>query len=554
MIKKSLLLFLLFGSFISSYAQLLINRTDYAFPGDFMRYETDTPAAANLSSIVIKTGLNKIWDFSAISHSYQYDSIRFSAPPANAPAYVNLLVNGNINGHYEYADSNGVKMILDRPNNNMTGLQIGFLKFPIAYGNTFNDSLHYTKYGVPTDFNAPILATIGYDSVRANIDVIDTSICIASGLLILPDTSCQVLLVKITSYASTRLYGRMPSTGWRSLNSFLGLDSAQKTIEYMWFAKNGKSYMARAALNPSGTTVMRFDRFVKQFSYPKIKNISPVSAAKGNTINLQINCAASNFKITTGFSLLIRKGAFKLPVNSYTIVNDSTVIANVTLLQIDSLGAYDIRITDPLAGLMQLPAAFTVLPFVNTPKLVSISIKERNKKSTYKDTLVSTGTHFNTKSNTVTIKYIQGGQPSANIKTSGIKVINDTMVSYTVTIDSNATYGTYGIQAYNWIDSVMVLDSAFRIAIPTGISLISKSNLGLEIYPNPAKDFIEVVFKNPSGIETDLKIYSINGDKIKQEKTKTGSVKMNIDELAKGAYLLVIKNTEGIENRKFLVE
>jgi hypothetical protein len=100
----------------------------------------------------------------------------------------------------------------------------------------------------------------------------------------------------------------------------------------------------------------------------------------------------------------------------------------------------------------------------------------------------------------------------------------------------------------------MVLDSAFKVAIPTGNNLITKADLGLEIYPNPAKDFIEVVFKNPSGIETELKIYAIDGTNIKKEKTKTNSLKMNVNELPKGIYLMLVKSVEGIESRKFLVE
>ena len=554
MFKRLFFLFILFLEVGFLNAQLVLNRSDYAQVGDFMRYETDTPAAAYISTIALKTGLNKTWNFASVPHSYAYDSISFNSVPSNAPVYTNLLVNGRNGAHYEYADSSGVKMILDRPNNNMTGLAISFLKFPITYGNSFRDSLKYGKYGTPTDFNAPILGTIGYDSLRAQINVFDTITCIASGLLILPDTSCEVILVKISSLASTNLYGRMPTVGWRSINSFLGLDSTQRTIEYQWLAKGGKSFIARAFLDANGIEVKRFDRYVKRFTYPVIKNCSPNSANKGQTINLQINCSGSNFKKLPGFSLLIRKGNFKLPVNSYTIVNDTTVIANITLLEIDSLGAYDIRVIDPLAGLLELPNSFTVLPFERKPKLVSLSIKERNRKSTYTDTLICSGTHFSTKANTVTVKFTQNSQLSTSIKASSIKVINDTMVSFVVSVDSIAAYGVYSIQAYNWIDSTMVLDSAFRVVIPTGNNNILNLELGLEIYPNPAKDYLEVVFNNPRGIKTELKIFSINGKNIKQEIIDTGSIKLNIEDLSKGIYLLELRNEEGMEIRKFLVE
>ncbi|MFY8020799.1 MAG: T9SS type A sorting domain-containing protein [Bacteroidia bacterium] len=554
MIKNFLFVFSLFFYFNASFAQITINRSDYAFPGDFMRYETDTPAAAYISNIALRTGLNRTWDFSTVPHSYLYDSISFNAVPPQAPVYTNLLVNGRNGAHYEFADSSGVKMILDRPNNNMTGLSISFLKFPITYGNSFRDSLKYGKYGTPTDFNAPILGTIGYDSLRAQINVFDTISCIASGLLILPDTACPVILVKISSLASTNLYGRMPTVGWRSINSFLGLDSTQRTIEYQWLAKGGKSYMARALLDPSGTVVKRFDRFVKQFTYPSIKNVFPTSAAKGKTINLQINCSGSNFMINQGFSLLIRKGNFKLPVNSYSIINDSTVIANITLLQIDSLGAYDIRIVDPLAGLIQLPNAFTVLPFENQPKLLSTSSKERNRKSSFIDTLFASATHFTTKPNAVSIKFIQNGQLTNNIKTSAIKVINDSLVSFTVTIDSLATYATYGIQAYNWIDSVLVLDSAFRVTFPTGNKELFQKNLGIEIYPNPAKEEVQVIFNNASGLESELLIFDSNGATVKQQKTKSNAVRLNLDGLPSGVYLCLLKHGDQLQTKKFVVE
>ena len=48
--------------------------------------------------------------------------------------------------------------------------------------------------------------------------------------------------------------------------------------------------------------------------------------------------------------------------------------------------------------------------------------------------------------------------------------------------------------------------------------------------------------------------FSINGMNIKQEKINTGSIKLNIEDLSKGIYLLELRNEEGVESRKFLVE
>lgn len=554
MIKKVIFTLLSYLLVVSLHAQISISRSDYANPGDFMRYEIDTPAASFITNLALKTGLNKTWDFSSVQHSYVYDSITFSAVPANAPSYSNLLVNSRYGAHYENADNAGVKRILDRPNNNMTGMYIDFLRFPIAYGNTFRDSLKYIKIGTPASFNTPFLGTIGYDSLRAQIFVFDTITCIGSGTLVLPDTSCEVILVKISSLAATNLYGRMPTTGWRSINMFLGLDSTQRTIEYLWLAKNGKSYMARAVLDANGTSVRRFDRFVKQFTYPKIKSISTPSATKGSTTNLQVNCSGSNFTKQPGFSITIRKGNYKLSLNSYTVVNDSVVLTNFTLKQVDSLGAYTIQLLDPIAGLLQLPEAFVVLPFERIPQLQALSVGKGNPNSSFVDTLLASGTHFSTKAATVKIKLLKNGQAISGIKTSEIGVINDSMVQFRLILDSSAEAGHYAIQAYNWIDSLLVLDSAFVVSMPTGIEPENKQDLGLNVYPNPAKDRIQITFTNPGNEVAELRVFSLLGELVWEEKIRKSSYQIPCQSWNKGVYLIQLKTPEGINTKRVWIE
>ncbi|GAB1404551.1 hypothetical protein MASR1M74_17300 [Lentimicrobium sp.] len=70
------------------------------------------------------------------------------------------------------------------------------------------------------------------------------------------------------------------------------------------------------------------------------------------------------------------------------------------------------------------------------------------------------------------------------------------------------------------------------------------------IYPNPVSDRVFV-----SGCaDSDVMIFNMNGNMISTEHSNNNTIHIDVSHLAKGAYLLVIKNASGLNQHKLLIQ
>ena len=74
----------------------------------------------------------------------------------------------------------------------------------------------------------------------------------------------------------------------------------------------------------------------------------------------------------------------------------------------------------------------------------------------------------------------------------------------------------------------------------TGLSSLVSDNKLLEVYPNPAIDFIRL--KNIQDGNYLVNIYSITGSKIKSQMITSNETEINISNLSKGLYILKVNN------------
>lgn len=88
---------------------------------------------------------------------------------------------------------------------------------------------------------------------------------------------------------------------------------------------------------------------------------------------------------------------------------------------------------------------------------------------------------------------------------------------------------------------------AYSCGAPTGITEINNSTL--RISPNPAKDVLTIHSEN--SIEK-VSIYSTNGSLVKDYNFSNQNI--NISDLSKGMYVLVLQSDQGIKQRKFIKE
>ena len=78
-------------------------------------------------------------------------------------------------------------------------------------------------------------------------------------------------------------------------------------------------------------------------------------------------------------------------------------------------------------------------------------------------------------------------------------------------------------------------------------------NFSVELFPNPAKEQINVRVLNAS-LET-VTVYNVNGQLVNlTENINSNSLTLPVNELARGVYMVQIKTDKGLENRKLVIE
>ncbi len=539
------------ASAISTSAQISIVRADYGSVGDVVKLAIDSPVSASLNPNILLSGPNRIWNFTSGVNTDYADSMVYTAPGTGAPASANLLVRSSNNSHYEFVDANYVKMILDRPNNNISGLSLKVLRFSINYGSLLIDTLNYSRTGTPADFNAPLLATIGYDSVRAEIWAYDSTYCEGWGVINLPDTSCNVLKVKVTVVSNTNLYGYSAISGWTSINTIAGIIPHQRNVEYQWIGKKSKSFIARAAMDSTGTMVQSF-RFQHKRIIPSIKTISPSAGQRGQTLNVtiagnnthffQVNAAAVNFNL----------GAGKLTVNTVNASSDTTMLVNITITQLNATGLYDLVINDPISGMVTLAAAFQVNPSFSLPQLISLSPVTAGKGKTLTLTISGSETHFKQNSNYTRVSFYYSGIISDNIKVNSTNIIDDSTLSCSISIDTAAILGLYTLVVSDFVDGTLNLIEALRVTVPTGILSIPGNEVVFNVYPNPANEVLHVFVSNLSSDAT-IQLFDQTGKWLRTAIAHKGECLMDIRELKCGIYLCKVAGDSFTATRKVII-
>lgn len=101
------------------------------------------------------------------------------------------------------------------------------------------------------------------------------------------------------------------------------------------------------------------------------------------------------------------------------------------------------------------------------------------------------------------------------------------------------------------IDNINVMNQV-------GVKENSANSLGLQVYPNPAREnFVVAVKNNVSNKPLDIKFYNAVGQVVKTVKTEPGvntSVTLNVSDLSKGIYLVEVKSDNDISQTKLVVE
>lgn len=72
-----------------------------------------------------------------------------------------------------------------------------------------------------------------------------------------------------------------------------------------------------------------------------------------------------------------------------------------------------------------------------------------------------------------------------------------------------------------------------------------KTNYGVNIYPNPTKDFIDISISSEDIKSIDVELYNLQGKLLYMRNFESNNARLNLKDFAKGLYMLKIKDENG---------
>jgi len=283
-------------------------------------------------------------------------------------------------------------------------------------------------------------------------------------------------------------------------------------------------------------------------SPPVLNYINPGNANAGQTLNVTISGSNTHFTQASSTTLFFNfsQGFSTASINSLTILNDTTIDANITLPPNIYTGTYDIRVNSTLDGVLFLFDGLSVNG-ITPPVLSSVTPNTGNPGQTLNVTITGANTHFTQGSGT----YVDFGfnQGSGTTVVNSIFTLSDTAVLVNVTIPSGTFPGDYDVYLNNPIDGNLVFQGEFHV-LAAGVG-IREYEISFSLYPNPASERLTIEC-NASSENSRIIIYNIHGQIILNTLLINQKSEIDISELSSGIYFLRLSNPQGHSVKRFI--
>ena len=140
------------------------------------------------------------------------------------------------------------------------------------------------------------------------------------------------------------------------------------------------------------------------------------------------------------------------------------------------------------------------------------------------------------------------------INPTSFNATSETNINANLSLGSNQATGLYDVNVQNSIDGTVTLVQGFEVTIINGLNYIS-NDIELNIYPNPASDYIKINSILTNNNDVKITIVDLNGKIIKtvnKENVSAFDETINISGLPSGVYNLVVKVNNKIYYKKII--
>jgi hypothetical protein len=284
---------------------------------------------------------------------------------------------------------------------------------------------------------------------------------------------------------------------------------------------------------------------------PGITSIVPNTANAGQTLNVTITGANTNFGQGTFVEFLFGQGSGTINVNSLSVISNTSIVANITVSPSAFTGAYDVSVIEQFAAWF-LPDCFNVTGGIAPPVITSVLPNTANAGQTLNVTITGANTHFSQGSGSlVQFEFFQG---SGTTVVNSFSALNDTTMIVNITVPASTPDGVYSFYVFNFLDNYLYFTNSFFIGTATSIGP-PKQNNKFRLFPNPSID--RIIVENSSGVINEsnaISIFNLQGQMKFQRVFSDRKMEIDVSTLPSGTYIINIVGAEGIEQKRFVKE
>lgn len=286
---------------------------------------------------------------------------------------------------------------------------------------------------------------------------------------------------------------------------------------------------------------------------PKLNSFTPASATAGQTLDLTITGSNTLFTQASQVTASFYTSASAISVNQVDVINDTTVVTNISVNNNAGTGFYPFYLQSGADGRLYSPGlGLFVGQSGSTPQLVNVTPSAIGTGETLDLTITGMNVDFTQGSGVVSVSFFNG---ATYLFGSATSVVSPIHVKTTLTAPTDLSYlGFYDVIVSKG-DTDLVLQDGLSLGIAIGLKELQKEYW--QVFPNPVREELTVTtdmdlsdfgFMNLSG-----QVIQVRPEDVTRL-TEGFKIRTSQYKLVPGLYLLRAWNKDKFTYHKIIVE
>ena len=280
-----------------------------------------------------------------------------------------------------------------------------------------------------------------------------------------------------------------------------------------------------------------------------INLISPSIAAQGDNLNIDISGQLTNFDMASTTVKFEQGTTTVVYANSVNVSTQTFLGANFTFNYSHPTGFYDVKIYDDVDGWITEPNGFYLSTGSTPPQIIQVTPDSANQGQSLSIDIGGMNTNFGMGTSTTPVWLTQG---TSTIYADLVTLNTLTSLDAFFSIPLTASVGFWDVFVSSPLDGMVTMANGFYINWDPNSIELNKSdfNVLVQVYPNPASDFIYV--QSEENVEY-ISISNRLGQQIYSKPHNGHNIRVDLEgKIPTGVYLISVKTGNSVQVRKIV--